>query len=341
VVARVDASRNESQSTNESQSHIQSQSSHHATKSRQQLKTGVQSSELLARPSADRALLVEAKQFVFGRLTTIVDRLRTNVSVRARNVALGIVACFVSALIGVVMVSKLITTPRNATTFSLPMAGSTNTSVATNAASTSSPAAGSPSGSGSGAVPSAPIGVLPILTVPPPSSTTTTLVIAVHAAGAVNQPGVFLFNAIPRVDDVIAAAGGLTQDADASGLNLAAPVADGQRIYVPAQGQTIPTLLPVEIAPAVANPGAVGEGAGGAPSGSGSGGKSGIVSAVIDLNTATAEQLDTLPGVGPATANAILEYRQQKGRFRSITELLEVRGIGDAKFASIRPRVKV
>jgi competence protein ComEA len=74
-----------------------------------------------------------------------------------------------------------------------------------------------------------------------------------------------------------------------------------------------------------------------APAGAASGAPPGP----LDLNTATAEQLDALPGVGPATAEAILAYRQEKGRFRSVDELLEVRGIGEAKLASLRSKVTV
>ena len=153
-------------------------------------------------------------------------------------------------------------------------------------------------------------------------------VITVHAAGQVAAPGVYSVPAGARVADVVTAAGGLAAEADVDSLNLAAKVADGSRIYVPRKGEQVPA----------AGGGPVGgasdpTGAGGGPSG-GAGGP-------VDLNSATAEQLDTLPGVGPATAAAILTYRTRHGRFKTVTELLEVPGIGPSKLEALRPLVTV
>ncbi len=129
--------------------------------------------------------------------------------------------------------------------------------------------------------------------------------------------------------DLVTAAGGLLAEADVDRLNLAARVVDGTRVYVPRRGEPGP---PPEAAVGGSDP-AVGGGAAAAPAGAPAG--------PVDLNTATAAQLDTLPGVGPATAAAILTYRARNGRFRSVTELLEVPGIGPAKLEAIRPLVVV
>jgi len=139
-----------------------------------------------------------------------------------------------------------------------------------------------------------------------------------HAAGAVVHPGVYRLDAGARVADLLAAAGGPAPEADLDAINLAAKVADGDRIYVPRHGE-----VPVGTTAA-----------GSAGGGSASGG-------VVNLNTASVDELDSLPGVGPATAQAILDYRRQHGKFRSVDQLLEVRGIGDAKLRQIRPRVRV
>lgn len=145
----------------------------------------------------------------------------------------------------------------------------------------------------------------------------------VHAAGAVIRPGVYRVRPGGRVIDVIDAAGGPTPDADLDRLNLAARVSDGQRVYLPRRGETSP-------------PGQVDSGAGDGPTGD-----ERSAAPIVDLNTATLDDLDRLPGIGPATAQAILDLRRRKGRFRAVDELLEVRGIGEAKLAELRPRVRV
>jgi len=149
--------------------------------------------------------------------------------------------------------------------------------------------------------------------------------VTVHVAGQVTGPGVYVVPAGARAADAIVAAGGTTAEADVEALNLAARVADGERVYVPRRGEIPP---PVASRPATLS----------GPGGSLPAGASG---APIDLNAATAEQLDSLPGVGPATSAAILAYRSSHGRFRSVTELLEVPGIGPAKLEALRPRVRV
>lgn len=140
--------------------------------------------------------------------------------------------------------------------------------------------------------------------------------LVVQAAGAVVRPGLYRLAPGARVDDLVTAAGGMTPDADPDRINLAAPVADGQKVYVPRVGEPIPADV-------------------------GASTSSGSAPQPIDLNSASVAQLDGLPGIGPATAQAIIDYRSQHGRFRSVDDLLNVRGIGAAKLEQIRPLVRV
>lgn len=140
----------------------------------------------------------------------------------------------------------------------------------------------------------------------------------VHVAGAVRRPGVYRVAPGSRVDAAVQAAGGFGRRADAAAVNLAAPVQDGQQVVVPERGA----------AGAVAASGASAP-AGGAPDGT-----------RISLSTATAEQLETLDGIGPALAARIIEYRDAHGGFRSIDELQEVDGIGEKRFAALRDAVR-
>ena len=141
-------------------------------------------------------------------------------------------------------------------------------------------------------------------------------VVLAHAAGAVHRPGLYELAAGDRIADLLAAAGGATRRADLDRVNLAAPVADGSQVVVPRVGE------PVVAAPA---PGAE------PPSTAGP----------VDLNTAGPEELETLPGVGPATAAAILEYRDANGPFTSVDQLIDVPGIGEAKLAAVADLVTV
>jgi competence protein ComEA len=165
------------------------------------------------------------------------------------------------------------------------------------------------------------------------STTTTTAVLIVDVVGAVRHPGIVRVPAGARVVDAIAAAGGSTGAADLERLNLAALLTDGMRVAVPEVGKPPPSL----------DPAAVNSGNGGAtsdPSGS-TGSLQPSAAAPVNLNTATAAQLDALPGIGPATADAIVRDREQNGLFATIDDLARVRGIGPAKLAQIHDLVTV
>lgn len=157
----------------------------------------------------------------------------------------------------------------------------------------------------------------------PDAGGVTTGVLVVHAAGAVLRPGVHELAPGSRVDDLVAAAGGLAPEADVDRVNLALPLVDGERVYVPAVGQ--------EEVPPAPGPGG-GGGGGGAP---------GAPGALVDLNSADQSQLEELPGVGPVTAQAIIAHREEQGPFTSVDGLLAVRGIGDARLAQLRELVTV
>lgn len=151
-------------------------------------------------------------------------------------------------------------------------------------------------------------------------------VIVVHVAGAVAAPGVHELPADARVVDAVAAAGGLRSDAHADALNLAAPLRDGDRVYVPAIGEV--ESVPIGVT------GTASASASAAQDGSPPVGP-------VDLNEASLDDLDTLPGVGPATALAIVTHREQQGPFLTIDDLADVRGIGPAKLESLRGLVTV
>jgi competence protein ComEA len=140
-------------------------------------------------------------------------------------------------------------------------------------------------------------------------------VVVVHVVGAVRRPGLYRFAQGKRIADAVARAGGLTRHADSAAVNLAAPLADGQQIVVPAR----------------AGPGA---GVAGAPSSAG-----GAAPGPVHLNTATVDQLDALPGVGPVTAQKIVDFRAQHGAFASVDELDAIPGIGPARLRDLRELV--
>jgi competence protein ComEA len=159
------------------------------------------------------------------------------------------------------------------------------------------------------------------------STTATGTSVVVDVVGAVRAPGVVKLSGGARVVDAIAAVGGAKANADLARLNLAAVVADGMRIAVPEFGAPAPAVDPA----AVIVPGADNAAEAGAATPSGP----------VNLNRATAAELDVLPGIGPATAAAIVADRTAHGPFNTVDDLARVRGIGDAKLAQLRDLVTV
>ena len=193
-------------------------------------------------------------------------------------------------------------------------AGARSTGVPAASAATRSPSGGGP--------PSSPAAhnAEPTTTTGPP--------MAVHVAGAVAHPGLYHLPTGSRVADALALAGGKLPRADLDRLNLAARLSDGQKILVTRRGEPVP---PLEVATAGGGVGVSGAGdasdaAPGEP---------------IDLNAADLAALDSLPGIGPATARAIVEERTRRGGFRSTRDLLRVPGIGEGRFARLKDRVRV
>jgi competence protein ComEA len=149
---------------------------------------------------------------------------------------------------------------------------------------------------------------------PVPTATPPPLI--VYVSGAVAQPGVYTLPPDARVADALSAAGGATAEADLAQINLARRIHDEEQIHIPRQGDpTLPAPAPTP-APAVAS-------AGGSP------GK-------VNINTASAAELDTLPGIGPGYAERIIAYREANGPFQHIEDIQNVPGIGPATFARIK-----
>lgn len=161
--------------------------------------------------------------------------------------------------------------------------------------------------------------------------------IKVYVTGAVVYPGLYEFHSGDRIADALSRAGGPAADAELALLNLAAKLTDGQQVVVPAKGQAPAAGAG---APGGGMDAGGGGGAGDAGAGSGSG-QAGAAAGPLDLNSATAIQLESLNGVGPKTAQKIVEYREANGGFKSVEELMEVPGIGPAKFEQIRGQVFV
>jgi competence protein ComEA len=162
----------------------------------------------------------------------------------------------------------------------------------------------------------------PAAPLPPPQAAGTSATgpsahVVVDVVGAVRRPGLYRLGQGSRIADAVARAGGATAKADLAQVNLAAPVADGEQVVVPKRGL------------AAATPAA----------GGGSAGAGATPTAPVQLSTATLEQLDSLPGIGPVTAQKILDYRTKHGAFSSVDELDAVPGIGPARLDQLRDLV--
>ena len=233
--------------------------------------------------------------------------LPTRVADRLRRGAGAVIVLLLLALAAAVLVSILTPTGASATLDRPAVAP------------TAQDAAAEPGTSGSSPPPAA----APSSTTPPPGGAETARPLLVHVLGAVSAPGLFELPAGARVVDAVAAAGGLAPGADQARINLARAVADGEQVYIPVAGEVIPAAAP---------PGPA-TGAGGAASDA--------TPAVVDLNTATLADLDTLPRIGPGLAQRILDWRAANGGFSVPEDLLEVPGIGDRTFDGLRERVRV
>jgi len=137
----------------------------------------------------------------------------------------------------------------------------------------------------------------------------------VHVLGEVARPGLYILDADARLVDALAAAGGTLGTADLKAVNLARPLSDGEQVVVPAQGEQVSA-----------------EGAGASAVGA---------DGTTDLNAATQEDLETLPRIGPALAQRILDWREENGRFRAVEDLLAVPGIGEKLLAGLQDKVRV
>lgn len=150
------------------------------------------------------------------------------------------------------------------------------------------------------------------------ATATTNDVITVYVSGEVNNPGIVELNSDSRVSDAIEACGGFTPLADKDKINLAQKTTDGMQIQVNIQNTTATDKQA-----------------------SNNSTNNLTTNNLININTATKEELDTLPGIGPATAQKILDYRQEQGNFQTLDDLKNVKGIGEAKFAKIQDKISL
>ena len=168
----------------------------------------------------------------------------------------------------------------------------------------------------------------------------TTLVgvreVVVHVAGAVNTPGVYRLKPTARVIDAVNAAGGVTASADTAAVNLALPLLDAEQVYIPTRSSKKPHTTVAVQRKLPTTPSSPSSTVAAAIVGAT---ESSVKSALVNINTATALELEELPSVGPSTAKAIVSFRTKNGPFGKAEDLLKVPGIGDGKLAAMKPFV--
>ena len=177
----------------------------------------------------------------------------------------------------------------------------------------------------------APIYITPAPPTALPEPTATPSPILVFVIGAVANPGTYELAYESRVEAAIVAAGGFGNDAHAEVVNLALPLQDGSQVYVPSNVETAVPTPPIVSLP-LSNQAAANSGQGGLPESTGG---------PININTASLDALQTLPGIGPSTAQKIINYREENGPFAEIEEIMDVSGIGEGKFDKIKDEITV
>ena len=165
-------------------------------------------------------------------------------------------------------------------------------------------------------------------------------VLVIHVAGAVGRPGVVRVPSGSRAGDAVEAAGGTAADADLAAVNLAAPLQDGMMVVVPRIGENAgtPPVAGTDGADASGSGQGIGGTGAGGPGGSGEGGASG---ALVNINSGSLQELDSLPRVGPVIAQRIIDWREEHGTFSKPEDLDAVPGIGEAMLAALLPLITV
>ena len=159
------------------------------------------------------------------------------------------------------------------------------------------------------------------------------IAIFVDVSGAVNLSGLFALPAGSRIADALEAAGGLTEEAEIKYINRAYALSDGERIYVPTKAEVLAGTAP----PTAGQVAAAGSATAGTPTGA----QNSAAAVLVNINTAGSEELQKLSGVGPVTARKIIDYREKRGVFKRIEDLMNVSGIGSKTFARLRDYITV